>query len=261
MVMSSGLGRPSGHPRIIRPLGGLGARPSDRNPNRRQGGTSAGHRPDRGRDAELLLGDHRAHTAGMMTHLASLIPHGVFEKFWNLHVLAIDIRLAWVPWFLRSLDTGCEGMPRETPWLKCPPSQYFHQHMRLTTQRHLARARAAHRDLGDVQRQGAVWFSSDYPHWDGDERNHVEKRLSVGVRGRQYREDLTVVNLPRSSGPSSLNTLPPGTERLKPASARSPFWYAFSRALTSIAFTGRVSTSDPERRPIPQRTRYALTRV
>ena len=35
---------------------GLGARPSDRNPNRRQGGTSAGHCPARGRGRRCWLG-------------------------------------------------------------------------------------------------------------------------------------------------------------------------------------------------------------
>ena len=37
--------------------------------------------------------------------------------------------------------------------------------------------------------QEMICFSSDYPHWDGDEREHVEKQLPASWHERVFREN------------------------------------------------------------------------
>ena len=82
-------------------------------------------------------------------------------------------------------------MRRETPWLKRPPSEYFYEHIRLTTQP-LDTAPEPEQLVEILEMfnaQEMICFSSDYPHWDGDEREHVEKQLPASWHERVFREN------------------------------------------------------------------------
>ena len=192
MIMSSGLGKPFGHP-VYHPIYAA-ASELDLPVAIHIGGEAApqqGISPLAG-GMPSFYSEIIAHTPqSMMTHLASLILHGVFEKYPNLRVLAVETRLAWVPWFLWSLDTGYKGLRRETPWLKRPPSEYFYEHIRLTTQP--LDTSPEPEQLIEILKmfnaQEMVCFSSDYPHWDGDERDHVEKQLPASWHARVFREN------------------------------------------------------------------------
>ena len=57
--------------------------------------------------------DFEVHTQvcqGMMSHLMSLIVHGVFEKFPDLRVLMVESTLAWVPWLLLTVFVFVWGL-------------------------------------------------------------------------------------------------------------------------------------------------------
>jgi predicted TIM-barrel fold metal-dependent hydrolase len=80
------------------------------------------------------FGEYRALSVqAIMTHLASLITEGVFERFSGLKVLVLGGGLTWVAPYLWRLDYWYKTLESEAPWLKKPPSHYFTQHVRLST--------------------------------------------------------------------------------------------------------------------------------
>jgi predicted TIM-barrel fold metal-dependent hydrolase len=78
--------------------------------------------------------EHRAMSAHpLMTHLTSLIAHGVFETYPSLRVLLVGGGMSWLPGFMWRFDADFKGMRRETPWVKRLPSDYLREHVRLST--------------------------------------------------------------------------------------------------------------------------------
>lgn len=122
---------------------------------------------------------HALTTQGAMTHLVSLITHGVFEKYPNLRLMILEAGVAWVPSFLWRFDADYKGLRREIPWVKRLPSEYFRDHVRLTTQPfELSPKREQLIELlSFFDAQDVLVFSSDYPHWDSDVATHIMKRL------------------------------------------------------------------------------------
>jgi predicted TIM-barrel fold metal-dependent hydrolase len=80
------------------------------------------------------FGEYRALSVqASMTHVASLITEGTFEKFPSLKVLILGGGVTWVPPYLWRLDYWFKTLERESPWLKKLPSAYFAEHVRLST--------------------------------------------------------------------------------------------------------------------------------
>lgn len=77
---------------------------------------------------QTVLGAH-----ALMTHLTSLISHGVFERHRSLQLLLVGGGMSWLPGFLWRFDADYKGMRRETPWVRRMPSEYVREHVRLTT--------------------------------------------------------------------------------------------------------------------------------
>jgi predicted TIM-barrel fold metal-dependent hydrolase len=116
---------------------------------------------------------------GMLTTVASFITNGVFEKFPSLKIVLIEPGVAWVPGFLWRFDNAYRRLRSETPWLRRAPSEYFLEHVLLSTQplespddrRELVAALEAY-GAEDI-----LLYSSDYPHWDADDIRYVATRL------------------------------------------------------------------------------------
>jgi predicted TIM-barrel fold metal-dependent hydrolase len=106
-----------------------------------------------------------------MGHLASVIAHGVFEKWPSARFVLIECGIAWVPALLWRLDEDYRALRKETPWLQRLPSEYAHDHVRLSTQplEQPRDRRAMWPALADIGAQDMLMFASDYPHWDFDD--------------------------------------------------------------------------------------------
>jgi predicted TIM-barrel fold metal-dependent hydrolase len=113
---------------------------------------------------------HTGAVEGVMTHLMSFIAHGVFERYPSLRLVLDEGGVTWLPSFLRRLDTNYRGLRRELPWLRRLPTEYFHEHVRVTTQPFELESGGDSllAPLAELGFEEILMFSSDYPHWDTD---------------------------------------------------------------------------------------------
>jgi predicted TIM-barrel fold metal-dependent hydrolase len=111
-----------------------------------------------------------------MGHVASVIAHGVFERYPNARFVLIECGVAWLPAVLWRLDADYKALRKETPWLKRLPSEYARGHIRLTTQP-LEQPKDKHHlwaALEAMNGREVLLFASDYPHWDFDDPATLE---------------------------------------------------------------------------------------
>lgn len=115
--------------------------------------------------------------------LISLVAEGVFEQFPRLKFGLIEGGFAWLPAVLWKMDKNWKGLRREVPWLKRLPSEYVREHVRFTTQPMPEPPVAKWLDWLFEMAYGdeVMMFSTDYPHWDGDDADwalkHIPKHL------------------------------------------------------------------------------------
>ncbi|MCI2419471.1 amidohydrolase family protein [Saccharopolyspora sp. K220] len=106
-----------------------------------------------------------------MGHVASVLAHGIPEKYPGTSFVLVECGVAWLPAVLWRLDADYQALRKETPWLKRLPSEYAREFVRATTQP-LERPKnpdALWTALADIGAQDMLMFSSDYPHWDFDD--------------------------------------------------------------------------------------------
>lgn len=117
---------------------------------------------------------------------ASLVAHGVFERFPDLKIIFSEVGVLWILELMYHMDKDWKGLRDETPWLKRLPSEYMLDHFRFTTQPFIETRKREHLlqlfDMFDGDR--ILLFSTDYPHWDGDDPEFTIGRLPADVRDR-----------------------------------------------------------------------------
>jgi predicted TIM-barrel fold metal-dependent hydrolase len=106
----------------------------------------------------------------MMAHLASFIFEGTFERFPTLKVLLQEAGVLWVVPYLWRLDQIWMEERIQLPWMKKSPSEYFREHVRMSTQPFEA---TPNRNIFDQSMKSmfaeeTLMYCSDYPHWDFD---------------------------------------------------------------------------------------------
>jgi predicted TIM-barrel fold metal-dependent hydrolase len=193
LLVSSGVGKPFGHP-LYHPIYEAAAE-LDLPIAIHVGGEAfpgIGVSPIAGGMPNFYFESHPLGAQGMMTHLTSFISHGVFEKFPDLRLLLVETEgVAWVPWLLWALDERFRALRREIPWVKKLPSEYFREHVRLTTQP-LDRSPEPEQLIEILAMFGGedvLLFSTDYPHWDADEVDYITSRLPESWLPKVFREN------------------------------------------------------------------------
>ena len=118
---------------------------------------------------------HNAFPQTYMSHVNSLIVEGVFEEFPELTFVCIEGGFAWAPHLMWRMDKNWRGLRDQAPWLDEPPSYYFENNVRFTTQpvpepespEHLIHL------LDMMHAEETLMFASDYPPWDVDDPDFV----------------------------------------------------------------------------------------
>ncbi|OYX45871.1 MAG: amidohydrolase [Alphaproteobacteria bacterium 32-64-14] len=116
--------------------------------------------------------------AAMQT-LATMIFDGVFDRFPGLKFGAIELGAAWVPGWMRSMDSAASAFIKNEARLQklsAKPSEIVRRQLRVTPY--------PHEDAGWIAREAGAeicMFSSDYPHVEGG-RNPL-KRFDTATEG------------------------------------------------------------------------------
>jgi predicted TIM-barrel fold metal-dependent hydrolase len=115
----------------------------------------------------------------VMQTLATLIFDGVFDRFPRLKWGAIELGAAWVPGWLRAMDSAAHAFMRNETRLQslsARPSEIARRQLRVTPY--------PHEDTGWIVQQAGdqmCLFSSDYPHVEGG--RHPLKRFDESLQG------------------------------------------------------------------------------
>jgi uncharacterized protein len=118
------------------------------------------------------------------SNTASLLCHGVFERFPELTVVIAEGGFAWAAELMWKLDRDWKGLRDEVPWVKHEPSDYLFDHIRFTTQPFIEPSKREHllAVLEMIQAERTLMFSSDYPHWDFDDPKRALTAVPESLR-------------------------------------------------------------------------------
>ena len=115
----------------------------------------------------------------VMQTLATLIFDGVFDRFARLKWGAIELGAAWVPGWMRAMDSAAHAFVRNETRLQAlsaRPSEIVRRQLRVTPY--------PHEDAGWIVAnagEDVCLFSSDYPHVEGG--RHPLKRFDESLQG------------------------------------------------------------------------------
>lgn len=208
VMAGNGLGQPLGHP-LLHPIYAAAAERGL--PVAIHAFGAAGMMPpaSAGGDSSYYIEYHTHGLQGMMTTFASLVSQGVFEKYPDLRVVLLEAGVGWVPSMLWRFDNAYRRLRRETPWVRRAPSEYFHQHVRMSSQP-LDSPGDTRELIAALEAYGAedvLMFASDYPHWDADDVDYVAARLPKPWHAKVFHDNAASLY---------------GWERITPGAAERP---------------------------------------
>ncbi|TAK68920.1 MAG: amidohydrolase [Actinomycetota bacterium] len=113
------------------------------------------------------------------SNLNNLTFSTTFQRFPELRFAFIEFGFSWLMAALWRLDTTWQQLRIEVPWLTEPPTELLLRHVRFGTQP-IDEPRVASDLYTLLSMMGTDWlmFTTDYPHWDGDEPETVLRRLA-----------------------------------------------------------------------------------
>jgi predicted TIM-barrel fold metal-dependent hydrolase len=108
------------------------------------------------------------HSLQTLTHLTSLIGHGVFDRLESLVFVFADGGFDYMTTVMWRVDNDWRQSRAEVPWVSRAPSEYVRKHVRYVVHDTDAMAdpeeRARFIELNDLG--GVLLYGSNYPHWD-----------------------------------------------------------------------------------------------
>src|SRR6185437_1119814 len=130
----------------------------------------------------MYVEDHAGMSTAFQAQVISLVCEGVFEKFPKLKIVLIEGGFAWVPPLAWRLDSAWRKLGGEVPDLKRAPSEYFAEHIWLTTQP-MEEPQRPEQFVQILEHapwlQDRLMFSTDYPHWDFDAPNEALPKVKL----------------------------------------------------------------------------------
>lgn len=128
----------------------------------------------------------------LMSHLASFIGQGIFEKFPGLKVMFLGAGTAWLPAIVYRLDQRWLETRSEVPWVRRPPSDYIREHVRISTfpLDRPGQPESLVRLLESFGHpQDYFCFGSGYPDWNYDSVVDVASRLKPNWHKKIFYEN------------------------------------------------------------------------
>jgi predicted TIM-barrel fold metal-dependent hydrolase len=123
--------------------------------------------------------------------IISLVYEGVFEKFPKLHFVFAEYGAAWLPHLMWRLDKNWKSLRDEVPWVKRYPSEYIRENIHLTTQpvEEPERTKDLLEIIRMVKAEDMLMFSSDYPHWDGDNPRRIFRNFPPELKNKIFTQN------------------------------------------------------------------------
>ncbi|WP_231588015.1 amidohydrolase family protein [Halostagnicola sp. A56] len=117
-----------------------------------------------------------------MLTLTSLIVNGTPEKFPGLNFIMLEAGLGWVPYMMYRLNKECSIRRAEVPLLEKSPEEYIRDQFSFATQPIGEPNNQVHMEqIIDMVGPESLLFASDYPHWDFDHPDALDKHLQSNV--------------------------------------------------------------------------------
>ncbi len=141
-----------------------------------QYGGAAGHPSTPVGWATTFLEEYAGMAQVFQSQVMSLIAEGVFDRFPHLRITLIEGGFTWMPALMWRIDKEWKGLRHNTPWVKRLPSEYIHDHIRLTTQPVDAPAdrEQLRQIIAQLDSEEMLLFGSDYPHWHAPQTTYDE---------------------------------------------------------------------------------------
>jgi uncharacterized protein len=105
----------------------------------------------------------------------------VFERFPRLRYVFTGVGFAWLVDLMWKMDGYWKTAREETPWVKRAPSEYVKSNVLFSSQPFIEPDKPEHVAslLDMIHAETTLMFATDYPHWDGDELNHLNVKPSM----------------------------------------------------------------------------------
>jgi predicted TIM-barrel fold metal-dependent hydrolase len=136
----------------------------------------------------------------VIAHLTSLVFDGAFERHPELRIAMVETGWSFVLPVLWRMDAYWRVLRHDLPQVKRPPSEYIFDHVKFSTQP------IDDPDVSDMvqyiewmEGDRLLMFSTDYPHWSGDEPEYAIPRIPKQMRSRvMYENAIDFYSLPRT---------------------------------------------------------------
>lgn len=132
-----------------------------------------------------------AHAWQQMAALTSLIAGGVPAKFPGLDFVLLEAGIGWVPYMMHRMNKIYHMRRSELPLLEQSPEAYVRDRFYFATQP-LGEPEAPEdmKRLLEILGPETLMFATDYPHWDFDHLDEVDKYLRSDFTETERRQIL-----------------------------------------------------------------------